>query len=133
LWLAVTEGTPDNRKRLMFVTGQLVDLEVSLRSRGQASQGDYAEAVNERIEDAIGELKDLEDIAEVKQVLDMLSGQGINEDRLKEFKPTDQQDFGNAAEVVAGIAKQFVNAHQDGSGLGDFRVSPRSVGDAFEP
>lgn len=133
LWLAVTKSTPENRKKLMFVTGQLVDLEVSLRSRGQASKGDYADAVNERIEDAIGELEDLEHIAEVKQVLDMLGGQGINEDRLEEFKPTDQQDFNNAAGAVQGIAKQFVRAHEDGSGLGDFRVSSRSEGDPYEP
>jgi hypothetical protein len=135
LWLksipARPSRNPENRKKLMFVAGQLADLEVSLRARANAADGDYGRAFNDRIDDAIGELKDVSHIAEVQQAV--LAVNGIDKSRLKQFGGGDAQFFAKAAEAVLAAAKAFVNNHPDGDDLGNVKTPRRSEGDPFKP
>jgi len=122
---------PENRKKLMFVAGQLADLEVSLRARAGASDGDYGKAFNGRIDDAIGELKDLSHIPEVKQAV--TAAGGIDKSRLRQFGAGDAQFFAKAADGVFAAAKSFVQNHPDGDDLGDVKTPRRSEGEPFKP
>jgi Cytochrome c554 and c-prime len=135
LWLnpipARPNRSPENRKKLMFVTGQLADLEVSLRARANASDGDYGKAVNARIEDAKGELEDLSHIPEVQSALAAVGD--IDRGRLRQFTGEDAQFFANAADGVLKAASSFVENHPDGDDLGKVKPPRRSEGTPFQP
>lgn len=122
---------PANRKKLMFVAGQLADLEVSLRARANASEGDYGRAFNDRIDDAIGELEDVSHIPEAQQAVAATSG--IDKSRLRQFGAGDAQFFTTAADGVLAAAKAFVKNHPDGDDLGKVKTPRRAEGDPFEP
>ncbi|MCA9211881.1 MAG: hypothetical protein KDB27_02355 [Planctomycetales bacterium] len=85
LWMHdhLGDGTkPKNasdRKRLMFVVGQLVDIEISLRNRANATSHEFARAAAGRVLAAIARLKELQDslvstlITEVLDKIDSIS------------------------------------------------------------
>ena len=132
LWLDShwNEGgrTVENRKKLMFVIGQLADLEVSLRSRANASDGDFGTAVGRRISSARRELSKM-DCSEVKQALDAIAA--IDRSALRTYQDGDAALYSEAADKVAEAAKALAKNH-DGSKLGDVDVPSDAVGDPFE-
>jgi len=135
LWLnpipARPNRSPANRKKLMFVTGQLADLEISLRARAEASDGDYGKAFNARIKDAKDELEDLSHIPEVQLALAAVGD--IDRGRLRQFTGEDAQFFADAAEEVLRAASSFVENHPDGDDLSKVKPPRRSEGTPFQP
>ncbi len=114
--------TATGRLRVLFVVGQLVDAETSLRSLARATdENDFSDLMVERIEDAFGllaedlleelettRLPEIERFVEVVEpVIEKLDDDG--------FDPADHQLYLQAAEQVANIAKAF--AKRDGSAL----------------
>lgn len=127
-------GTADGRKRLMFVAGQLADLEVSLRNRAKVTEtkrGSLGDEANDRILDLQEELAD-HGIDDLKPVLSALAG--IDKGSLKDITPTDAATYTKAADAVAAGAKSFVAAHLDGSGLPDsVDIPSKAKGNVFQP
>ncbi|MDA1053268.1 MAG: multiheme c-type cytochrome [Planctomycetota bacterium] len=127
-------GTPDGRKRLMFVAGQLADLEVSLRSRAKVSEtkrGSLGDEANDRILDLQEELAE-HGIDELKPVSEAIAS--IDKKSLKDVTPSDPATYTKAADAVAAAAKNFVTAHQDGGKLPDsINVPSKAKGDVFQP
>ena len=121
---------PAARKKLTYVVGQLVDLEISLRSRAGAGKGDFATAVGRRITTAQRNLNKATHIPQVKQALDALPS-GLRR-ALRNFEPADAQTYGNAADQVGAITKTLTKDN-DGSKLGDVDVPSKAVGDPFAP
>jgi hypothetical protein len=133
LWLDAKWNGPgrtsENRKKLMYVIGQLADLEISLRNRAIASDGDFGDAAGRRISSAIRKLDELE-VAEVKQAL--AAAQAIDRKALRTYSAGDKKLFGDAAEKVAQAAQAFADKH-DGSKLGDLETPDDAVGDPYKP
>lgn len=127
-------GTPAGRKRLMFVAGQLADLEVSLRTRSKVTsvnRGSLGDEVNDRILDLQEALAE-HDIAELKPALDAIAK--MDKKSLKDVAPADQAIYAKAADAVADAAKKFVAVHQDGSNLpAAIEIPGKAKGDVFQP
>jgi len=127
-------GSLEGRKRLMFIAGQLADLEVSLHSRAKVAEtkrGSLGDEANDRILDLQEELAK-HGIAELKPVLAAIAN--IDKKSLKDVTPTDRATYSKAADAVAAAAKTFVTAHQDGSKLPDsIKLPGKAKGDVFQP
>ncbi len=98
------------RKRVLFILGQLVDLETSLESLATATdENDFFDLMVERIEDAWGllaedvleELKETEipEVQEAVQAIEKLDDDG--------FDLQDNQKYRDAAAIVRRAAKRF--------------------------
>ena len=112
------------RKRMLFVLGQLVDLEISLRNLATATdENDFSDLMIERVEDAWGllaedlldELDELE-IPEVKEATEAVAPvlEKLDDDG---FDPEDNKLYLDAAESVGKAAKRF--AKRNGNELGE--------------
>jgi hypothetical protein len=127
-------GTPEGRKRLMFVAGQLADLEGSLRNRAKVTEtkrGSLGDEANDRILDLQEELAE-HDLDELKPVLEAIAS--MDKKSLKDVTPADQATYTKAAGAVAAAAKSFVAAHQDGSKLpGSIKIPSKAKGDVYQP
>jgi len=108
------------RKRVLFILGQMVDLEISLRNIATASEeNDFSDLMMDRIEDAIEllaedildeveetELPEVEQVVEAAQpIWEKLDDDGFN--------PDDKAAYLAAAEKVAKAAQAF--ASRDGN------------------
>jgi len=122
--------TPAGRKKLMYVVGQLVDLEISLTSRAKASDSDFGAAAGRRISTAQRKLAKLDHIPEVKQALTAIAA--IDRKALRTFRAGDAKLYAAAAAKVAAAAKALAAGH-DGGKLGDVDVPTDAVGDVFKP
>jgi hypothetical protein len=120
--------TSANRKKLMYVVGQLVDLEVSLRSRATATEGDFATVVGRRISSVLRKLKKLDHIPAVAKALAAV--EKIDRTALKTFGAGDKKLYGDAADAV-GAAARAISGSSDGSDLGEVDVPDDAVGEAF--
>jgi hypothetical protein len=125
--------TAADRKRLMYVAGQLADLAVSLRNRATATStkrktlGDEA---NDHILDTKEELEEME-IAELKPVLAAV--EKFDKKSLREVTGDDERIYGTAADAVTAAAEAFVKAHQGGGKLPkSIKVPSKVKGVAFE-
>ena len=116
--------TPAGRKRVLFIVGQLVDLETSFRSLAKASdENDFSDIMVERIEDAFGllaedvldELDDAE-LPEIEQMVELVEPaiEQLDDDG---FDPARQQLYLDAAEHVGKAAEAF--ARRDGNKLAE--------------
>ncbi len=127
-------GTVDGRKRLMFIAGQLADLEVSLRSRAKVTEtkrGSLGDEANDRILDMQDELAQ-HGIDELKPVLAAIAD--IDKKSLKDVTPADPATYTKAADAVAAAAKSFVTAHHDGSKLpATIAIPAKAKGVVFQP
>ncbi|MCA9121910.1 MAG: hypothetical protein H6822_26770 [Planctomycetaceae bacterium] len=127
-------GTVEGRKRLMFVAGQLADLEVSLRSRAKATEtkrGSLGDEANDRILDLKEELAD-HNLDALKPVLAAV--EAVDKNSLKEVTAGDMSTYTKAADAVAAAAKRFVAAHLDGGGLPDsIDIPGKAKGNVFKP
>lgn len=102
------------RKRVLFVLGQLVDLETSLKSLATATdENDFSDLMVERIEDAWGLLaEDLLEELEETEIPEVAEATQAVEDILEKldddgFDPDDKEDYSNAATIVSRAAKRF--------------------------
>lgn len=104
---------PQNRNRLLYVLGQMVNLEFALRGLARASgPGDYAESLSQRARSAMKKLKAVASAAPaassaVEKALSAAGGTTM--------KPGNA-GLKSAAEQVRAAAKSFADAH-DGSDL----------------
>ncbi|MFT7641744.1 MAG: hypothetical protein ACI9G1_003495 [Pirellulaceae bacterium] len=116
--------TAKARKRVMFIVGQLVDLEMSFRNLAKATkENDFTDLMMERIEDAFGllaedlleelsdtELPVLENVVKVVEVaFEALDDDGFDPENIKSYIET--------ADVVRIAAIEF--SKRDGSKLGE--------------
>jgi len=116
--------TTSGRKRVLFVVGQLVDLETSLRSLAKATdENDFSDLMIERIEDAFGLLEEdlLEELEtttlpEIERVVELVQPviEKLDDDG---FDPADAKLYLDAASEVAKIAETFGN--RDGNKLAE--------------
>lgn len=125
--------TADGRKRLMFVAGQLADLEVSLRSRANVTstiRGSLGDELNDRLLDIQEELEDME-IADLQPVLAAIAG--MDKSSLREVTADDKKIYAAAADAVAAAAKVFVQKHQAGEKLPDsIKIPSKAKGDVYK-
>jgi hypothetical protein len=130
LWMAETGGTPEKRKRLLFVLGKLADLEVSLRNLAAAkAEGEYSQAMAGRARKAGGDLSDIMPI--VPELEPAVTAFG--KIRLLKLKPGSKEVL-DVADTVAKTA-QTVEEKHDGSKLRDLdAVLPKKgKNNRFEP
>ncbi len=118
--------TAAGRKRLMFVVGALVDLELSLRNLARATDedGDYFEEMAERVIDAYELLED-DILGEVEVELPLVEQALEAVEELYEKIDDEEFSLGEdkpaclaAAEAVSRAAREFARTH-DGSKLSD--------------
>jgi hypothetical protein len=117
--------TAAGRKRVLFIVGQLVDIETSLRSLASATdENDLTDLMIERIEDAVGLLgedllEELEetDLPEIDKVVKLVEVvlEKLDDD---DFSTDDQKLYLDACEEVAKVAQAF--AGRNGSKLAEF-------------
>ena len=124
--------TAENRKKLMVVVGQLVDLEISLRNRAKATEGDFGTAAGRRITSTARSLGKMQHLESVKQVMAILRSASISRSALKTYGTGDAKLFGTAADKVAEVA-QALATNSDGSDLGEIKVPDDAKGDVFMP
>ena len=132
LWMDETKRMPAERKRMLYVLGQMADLEVSLRYLAAASAaGAYSQAMAKRAKDADAALDTIKDLVpEVKPVVDEFG-------KLKlKLNPAHKADLLAAADTVAAAAAEVEKNH-DGSKLGDLDGAnlwaPMGNGARFDP
>ncbi len=130
LWMADTGLTVKDRKRLLYVFGQMADLNVSLRNlAGAADEDAYSTAMADRAKKAGGNLDDIKDLVpELKPV-----AAAFKTIKLK-LKPANKELLLSVAEKVDAAAAE-VAKNQDGSKLGDLdSVIPQmGNGPRFDP
>ena len=130
LWMDETGRKPAERKRLLYVLGQMADLEVSLRNLAAAAEdGAYSHALADRVKKAAGNLDDIKDLVpELKPVLDE-----YKKIKLK-LKPANKDVLLPVADKVAAAALD-VEKNQDGSKLDalDDVIPKMGNGPRFDP
>ena len=121
------ELTPE-RKRQLFVVGQALDIESSLRGLASAVEdGTYATAMKARIERAAGQLEGAAgkvSVAELGEILAIVKAASL--------KPNNSGPLEQAASKV-GAATQKLAASQDGSGLAmlDGLIPGKAIGTSY--
>jgi hypothetical protein len=116
LWMETTGGTAANRRRVKFVTGALVQLEVVLRRRAAASSplvipqyGGIAAAANGKLAQVNALAATEETVAAAAVFTPLLATLFVPQ-------PNDAETYTQAADRIATQAKLFVEKH-DGSQL----------------
>lgn len=136
-WLDPLRGgdgrTVEGRKRLMYVAGQLADLEVSLRNRAGATttkRNSLGDEANDRILDIKDALDDIS-VANLKPILAAI--QEMEKKTLRAETSNDRTIYTAAADAVAQAARDFVAAHEDGSNLPlSIEIPTKAKGDVFQ-
>lgn len=136
LWMKRTGRTAQERHRVKFVTGALVELEFSLRNRAKATNAAdaaYAAQMGAKIAALNGKLAPISAAApETAPVVAMV---GPMLGRLFAVMPDDAKFYQEAADKVAAVTKVFLEKH-DGSKLAAvdamIATSP-AKGTAFKP
>ena len=101
-----------NRRRKMFVLGLMVNLETSLRNRGNATDAVYARKMAARIRTMQRKLGRI-NVVETKAVAALIPPRAV----LRAVKPGQKKIFDAAADKVSKAIIQFLKKH-DGSKLG---------------
>ncbi len=111
--------TAQERKRLLYVVAQLVDLEVSLRNRGNATEkGSFLKSAGKRIGAAQRELGKIVKAIEIPEVTAALKAvKKAKRSRIRKMKSGDAKFFSAIADQVAEQAKALAKSG-DGSQLG---------------
>lgn len=113
--------TAAGRKRVLFIVGQLVDLETSLRSLAKATEdNDFFELMFDRIDEAFGLMEDVLDeldeteVPEIESVVELVEPifEKLDDDG---FAPDDKNVYLDAAKKIAQVAEAF--AARDGNKL----------------
>jgi len=110
--------TAQERKRLLYVVAQLVDLEVSLRNRGSATEkGSFLKSAGKRIgatQRVLGKIVKAVDIPEVKAAIKAVKK--AKRSRIRKLQSGDAEFFSAIADQVAEQAKALAKSG-DGSQL----------------
>jgi len=137
IWLAAAEERkPAARKRLMYVVGQLADLEVNLRNRAKATvEGTFATSAASRSIAAHARLKQVASQVESTELIELLAAVDLVTPLL--FLPPAKKHrakFTKAADCVAKAARQFTAKH-DGSELAAIEslLPQETIGQVFQP
>ena len=116
LWLESTGGSVEQRRRLKFVIGTLVQLEMTLRARAEATSpvlipqlGGQVAAANGRLMQING-MAPTEEVAAVSGLVTPMLG------LLFAAQPGDEKTYSEAADTVAKLTEAFQQEH-DGSQL----------------
>jgi hypothetical protein len=98
---------PPERVRVMYVTGKLVELHVTMTNLGNAKQldGEYAKAMSDRVKRTVADLEAIQAKVAIPEVATALAA-----------VPKDATGWSAAAGAVKAAARAFVQAN-DGSGL----------------
>tara|TARA_R110002111_G_scaffold262289_1_gene337856 strand:- start:153701 stop:154912 length:1212 start_codon:yes stop_codon:yes gene_type:complete len=116
LWMERTGGNAENRRRMKFVVGTLVQLETALRLRAEASNPAVIPQLSGIIAAANGKLTQINAIAptpEIQKVTMLITPMFGT---LFAPLPTDKETYTKAADEVATQTKLFAETH-DGSHL----------------
>jgi hypothetical protein len=107
LWHGGANRSAEGRRRMMYVVGQLVDLEVSLRNRGSATaRGTYASALQMRINAARGKLEKIDALISVPEVkLALAALKPISRADLLIVNAAKKPVFDAAADQIAAAAR----------------------------
>lgn len=144
-WLAFRKGsTADGRKRLMFVIGQLADLEFSFRTRSRiVAKNELLDRTEDRIKDAVKavrkfdkEFEDGEELTDEEKTMftDFYEAMDELADEVGDLADDDAAKYMAAADRVAELAFNFVRAFPDGSRIPEgIKVPSRGKGDVYEP
>lgn len=111
LWMERTGGTAENRKRIKFVVGTLVQLETALRLRAKATNPAVIPQLSGVIAAANGKLSQINAVAptpEVQAVINLITPMFGT---LFAPLPTDKETYTNAADKVAEQAKLFAKKY----------------------
>ncbi|WP_339733381.1 multiheme c-type cytochrome [uncultured Gimesia sp.] len=111
LWMERTGGTAENRNRVKFVVGTLVQLETALRSRAQATNPAVIPQLSGIIAAANGKLSQINAAAptpEVQAVINLITPMFGT---LFAPLPTDKETYTKAADEVAEQAKLFAKKY----------------------
>jgi hypothetical protein len=137
LWLTRHPGTrSEARQRLMYVVGQLADLEVSLRNRAKATQaGTFATSAASRSTAALMRLQQVANPLQDKELSVAIAD--LRSIRTLLFLPPRQNHtplLTQAADRVAQTARQFLDRY-DGAELIAIQalLANESKGQAFQP
>jgi len=137
VWLSEQKGRdPAARRRLMYVVGQLADLEVNLRNRGSATkEGTFAAAAANR---SLAAQVRLNQVAQRTGIAELLEASAAaNSVREIMFLPpceSQESNFAEAAEDVARAARRFMT-NFDGTDLEAIEtlLPLEAKGQAFQP
>jgi hypothetical protein len=118
LWAKETGTSAAQRRRVMYVVGQLVDIEMSLRSRAQATDPAFAAAAAVRVASAHGQLTNMNGLLALDEFQTVLDGvTAVFGNLFLPPLPEHQAEMEAAADQVADVAKKFADTN-DGSRLG---------------
>ena len=137
LWLAKHKGTnPNARRKLMYVAGQLADLEVNLRNRADATEaGSFATSAASRSAAALARLQQIAARLEAEELLSAVAA-AESVGPLLFLTPEESQRrlISIAADGVARAARKFV-ANHDGLPLDaiDAILPSETKGEAYQP
>lgn len=127
--------TATDRLRLMYVVGQLADLEIALRDRARATTtGNFAKGAATRVKTAKAKLEEIGKTVEIAEVTAALQAlEPISTRMLLLTKLDDNATFAEAAASVEKAAMDFANGH-DGSKLdGIEKLVPAPMGEVYQP
>lgn len=133
LWMARSKNnTPANRKRILYVLGQMVDMETSLRNLANASaENAYAEAMASRARSAGSNVDCIVGIVTLPEVAKV--DKAFKKIRIK-LRPSNKEEILKVADEISEAAQTFAKNH-DGSKLGDLDqlIPPVGKGTRYKP
>lgn len=122
--------TVEGHQQLMYVVGQLADLEVNLRNRSKATgRGDFADNANDRIEDCVKELEKITKSHEIPEIKNVLSSVSKVEKSLKDYTGNDAATYGALADQVQAAGEAVATSY-NGNDWGSVKLPRRTKGDA---
>ncbi|WP_417387685.1 multiheme c-type cytochrome [Gimesia sp.] len=111
LWMERTGGTAENRRRMKYVVGTLVQLETALRLRADATNPAVIPQLSGVIAAANGQLTQINALAPTPEVQAVTALITPMFGTLFAPLPTDRETYSTAADKVAEQAKQFSQNH----------------------
>ena len=106
------EEVPPERKRMLYVVGQALDLEYGLRALARATvNGEYATATTKRVRRAVDELEEIDALAPIPEIEEMLGVvKGVD------LKIGNEAALVSAAETIAAATQELAGT-RNGSQL----------------
>ncbi len=106
------EAASPERKRVLYVVGQVLDLEFSFRNLAKATEnGKFADSMAKRVMAATGKVKEIQGLVPLPELKEVLAAtEGLD------LKPNNQSNLEGAANKI-GTAAQKLAENQDGTKL----------------
>ncbi|QDT26311.1 hypothetical protein Enr10x_16120 [Gimesia panareensis] len=114
LWMERTGGKPEDRRRMKYVIGTLVQLETALRLRAQTTNPAVIPQISGVIAAANGQLTQMNALAPTSELQAVTALITPMFGTLFAPLPTDKETYSQAADKVGELARQFAEQH-DGS------------------